>query len=381
MLAKVEGMTPFDTVVKGTLAYGLMPCVVPELKSITVGGAISGVGIESSSFKYGFVHETVEEMEILLSNGDIVACSKDGDHSDLFFAIPNSYGTLGYIVSAVIKLIPVTPYIKLTHRRYSDINEYFTALKNYTVGNHDFIDGVVFSEKEIYLTLADFTESAEHISNYTYMDIYYKSIQKRDTDYLSIYDYIWRWDTDWFWCSRVFGLQNPVLRFLLGKSVLNSLFYLKLGRINRRIKFTPLLTKLMNIKTESIIQDVEIPVENAAEYLKFQLREIPIRPVWVCPMKSSSFKFDLYRTEPDTLYVNFGFWQIIKTKKPAGYYNKLIEKRVSELGGIKSLYSESYYTEKEFWEIYNKEAYSRVKDKYDPKGILGNLYDKCVMKK
>ena len=92
---------------------GLMPTVVPELKSITIGGAVVGVGVESSSFRsvsiasgccrnrhcrYGFVHETILEMEVLLANGEVLICTPDNEHSDLFFAIPNSYGTFGYIL-------------------------------------------------------------------------------------------------------------------------------------------------------------------------------------------------------------------------------------------------------------------------------------------
>ena len=53
-----------------------MPTVVPQLKSITIGGAIAGIGIESSSFKYGFVHETVQELEILLPDGTIVVATR-----------------------------------------------------------------------------------------------------------------------------------------------------------------------------------------------------------------------------------------------------------------------------------------------------------------
>ena len=44
------------------------------------------------------------------------------------------------------------------------------------------------------------------------MRIYYQSIQQRNRDWLTIRDYLWRWDTDWFWCSRAFGVQQPVVR-------------------------------------------------------------------------------------------------------------------------------------------------------------------------
>ena len=32
-----------------------------------------------------------------------------------------------------------------------------------------------------------------------------------------MYDYLWRWDTDWFWCSGAFGVQNPTVRRLWPK--------------------------------------------------------------------------------------------------------------------------------------------------------------------
>jgi FAD/FMN-containing dehydrogenase len=61
--ADVEGMTTYEKFVDETLNYGLMPAVVPQLKTITVGGAVAGVGIEATSFRYGLVHETVLEMD------------------------------------------------------------------------------------------------------------------------------------------------------------------------------------------------------------------------------------------------------------------------------------------------------------------------------
>ncbi len=39
------------------------------------------------------------------------------------------------------------------------------------------------------------------------------SRSRRDKeDFLTIRDYLWRWDTDWFWCSRAFGVQKPLIR-------------------------------------------------------------------------------------------------------------------------------------------------------------------------
>src|SRR5271165_4086003 len=104
-IADVEGMTTYEELADETLKHRLLPTVVPQLKTITIGGAVSGIGIESSSFKYGLVHETIEEMEIVLGDGSTIACSAT-QNPDLFYGFPNSYGTLGYVLRLKVKLIP-----------------------------------------------------------------------------------------------------------------------------------------------------------------------------------------------------------------------------------------------------------------------------------
>src|SRR5207248_11475150 len=63
-----EGMTTYADLVDATLARGVMPCVVPQLKSITVGGAAAGVGIEASSFRYGLVNDTLDRKSTRLNS-------------------------------------------------------------------------------------------------------------------------------------------------------------------------------------------------------------------------------------------------------------------------------------------------------------------------
>ncbi len=118
--ADVAGMTTYEDLVDATLPHGLMPLVVPQLKTITLGGAVAGLGIESTSFRHGLPHESVREMEILTGAGEVVTATPDGEHADLYRGFPNSYGTLGYALRLVIDLQPVTPYVRLRHRRYPD---------------------------------------------------------------------------------------------------------------------------------------------------------------------------------------------------------------------------------------------------------------------
>src|ERR1051326_4756432 len=176
MTADVEGMITYEALVEQTLEYGRLPAVVPQLKTITVGGAVSGLGIESSSFKFGLVHETIEEMEILLGDGRLMTCSCR-ENPDLFFGFPNSYGTLGYALRLTVRLPPAKPYVHLTHTRFTDPEPYFSRIADRFESDLDYLDGTIFSRDEMYLTEGEFVAYAPATSDYTYVDIYYRSIQ------------------------------------------------------------------------------------------------------------------------------------------------------------------------------------------------------------
>ena len=96
-----------------------------------------------------------------------------------------------------------------------------------------------------------------------------------------------RWDTDWFWCSKNLGAQNPLMRRILGRSRLNSRTYTRVMRWNSRWKITHRFDKLSGLHRESVIQDVDIPLERAPEFLEFFRREIGILPVWICPIRAA----------------------------------------------------------------------------------------------
>ena len=75
--ADVQGMCTYEHLVDATLAYGLMPLVVPQLRTITLGGAVAGLGIESTSFRNGLPHESVLEMDVLTGAGEVVCASPE----------------------------------------------------------------------------------------------------------------------------------------------------------------------------------------------------------------------------------------------------------------------------------------------------------------
>jgi FAD/FMN-containing dehydrogenase len=369
--------------------------VVPQLKTITLGGAVTGLGIESTSFRSGLPHESVSEIDILTGDGEIITATPTNEHADLFFGFPNSYGTLGYSVRLRIELEPVKPYVALRHVRFTSIAELQATMetivteKTYDGEQVDYLDGVVFSAHESYLTLGRQTDEKGPVSDYTGMDIYYRSVQNKTTDRLTIHDYLWRWDTDWFWCSRAFGAQNPKIRRWWPKRYLRSSFYWKLIGLDQRWDIGDRLNARKGLPPgERVVQDIEVPIEHTTDYVEWFLDNIPIEPIWLCPLRlrepalpgSDPVRpWPLYPLEPQRAYVNVGFWSAVPvTPGDPGHTNKIIERKVAELDGHKSLYSESFYEPEEFDELYGGESYRLLKKRYDPRGRLLDLYAKAV---
>jgi FAD/FMN-containing dehydrogenase len=392
--ADVAGMCTYEDLVAATLPHGLSPLVVPQLKTITLGGAVTGLGIESASFRNGLPHESVLEMDILTGSGEVVTASPDV-HADLFRAFPNSYGTLGYSVRLKIELEPVQPFVTLRHLRFNSVTDLVSSMDRiietggYDGTSVDYLDGVVFSAGESYLCLGFKTSTPGPVSDYTGSQIYYQSIQHptgEKHDRLTIHDYLWRWDTDWFWCSRAFGAQNPTIRRLWPRRLRRSSFYWKLIGYDQRFDIADRIEKRNGRPPrERVVQDVEVPTERTADFLTWFLANIPIEPIWLCPLRlrdvPSTDGWPLYPIQPHHTYVNVGFWSSVPVGETEGETNRLIERKVSELDGHKSLYSDAYYSVEEFNALYGGETYKTVKKVYDPDSRLLDLYAKAVQRR
>ena len=390
--ADVGGMTTYEDLVDATLPHGLMPRVVPQLKTITLGGAVSGVGIESSSYRNGCPHESVLEMDILTGAGEVVTATPTNEHRDLFFGFPNSYGSLGYALRLRIELEPVAPYVHLRHVRFTDVQSCVEAIERICATDSwdgdevQFVDGTWWEADEIYLTLGTWSNKAPSTSDYTGRNIYYRSIRERSDDYLTVRDYLWRWDTDWFWCSRAFGAQHPLARALWPKRLLRSNVYWKLVALERRYGIKARIDRARGKpEIEYVIQDIEVPAARLAEFLDFLHCQTAMSPVWLCPLRQRdpSVAWDLYPFHPTTTYVNVGFWGGVDLPRGASepFHNRAIEQEVARLDGRKSLYSTSFYPEDEFWASYGGPAYELLKKTYDPDGRLLDLYAKTVQRR
>ena len=389
-VAEVQGMCTYEHLVEVTLAHGRIPLVVPQLRTITLGGAVTGLGIESTSFRSGLPHESVLEMDVITGSGDVVT-TKPGD--DLFDAFPNSYGSLGYATRLRIELEPVPAFVDLRHVRFDDAADLAAAVARIVEGREwagervDGVDGVAFSPDECYLTLARWTDEPGPTSDYTGQQVFYRSLQQRATDRLTVHDYLWRWDTDWFWCSRAFGAQHPLVRRVWPRRLRRSDVYWRLVALDRRLGIGDRLDRRAGRpQGERVVQDVEVPVDRLAEFLDWFDREVGMRPVWLCPLRLRGGEEGKDRTwpgyplTPGTTYVNVGFWGVVNVgpEAPRSPRNRAVEAKVSELGGHKSLYSEAFYGPEEFDRLYGGANLARVKAQHDPDDRLTPLYDKVV---
>ena len=388
-VAEVQGMTTYEHLVEATLRHGLMPLVVPQLRTITLGGAVTGLGIESASFRNGLPHESVLEMEVMTGDGRIVVARPDNEHADLFRGFPNSYGTLGYALRLRIELEPVRPYVRLRHIPFEDPGAYFAAAaevagtRSWEGEPVDFMDGTVFARTG---ALPDPRDDGRHGPTDVRLH--------RRADLLPLDSAPPRGPP-----------HDPRLPVALGhrlvlvlevvrsaapanpKAMAEALPAQRRLLEDHRLRAPPCDHARVNRLRghpghEDVIQDIEVPIDRAAEFLDAFQREIGIAPVWMCPLRlrEGSPTWPLYPLEPGTTYVNFGFWGRVE-RRPGerdGDRNRLIERLVSDLGGHKSLYSTAFYERDEFRGLYGGEQYEELKQAYDPDRRLLDLYEKCV---
>jgi len=378
---EVEGLTTFETIVSHTLQHGFLPLVAPELKHITIGGATVGIGIESTCFRYGFVHDSLIEADVLLPDGQIVTCSAGNEHADLFHALPNSYGTLGYILRAKIRLHEARPYTRLEMRSFADTQQYLDAMAAATERDDlDFVEGLFYEGHRFILMTGRMTDTVPYVDDIVRRDVFYKLVDWRNEICLRTQDYIFRYDPEWFW-NLPDTLFYTLFRRYAPLQYRNSSFYTRYVAARERLE-----TKLLGTRpktTEPLIQDWEVPWDRAAELIEFCLAEVDLdgRPWAAVPIRTPRTP-TLYPIRANELYFNLGCY--LQVRKPEGrgnyHYTRIMDEKCFELDGIKMLYSSTFLDKPAFDARFNGAAYAELKAKYDPAGNAQTLFEKVSMR-
>ncbi len=367
-----ESGVTFSDLVKATMEHGLIPMTVPELKTITVGGAVSGCSIESMSYKYGGFHDSCLEYEVVTGTGDVITCTPESN-SELFEMMHGSYGTLGLLTRLKFRLIPARPFVRMTYQKFSSFERFWSELRSHiNRDDHDFVDAIIHSRDCFVICLGDMVESAPYTNGYDWLKIFYKSTADRTEDYLSTYDYFFRYDAECHWLTKTVPLMETLpARLLLGKMVLGS---------TNLIKWSKRVRPIMRMKRRpEVVVDVFIPSRRFEDFFRWYERDFDFFPLWIVPYRTPKLYpwiADEYaRGIDDTLFIDCAVYGK-PNSRPDVDYSELLERKTIELNGIKTLISRNHFDEETFWRVYDKGRYDAAKAVTDPHNLFMNLYEK-----
>ncbi|MEW6364049.1 MAG: FAD-binding oxidoreductase [Acidobacteriota bacterium] len=361
-----EPGVPFCRLVDQTLPLGLVPIVVPELKTITIGGAVAGCSIESMSYVYGGFHDTCVEYEIITAKGDVLTCTPENEHSLIFQMMHGSFGTVGILSRLVFRLIPAKPFVHLRHETHTSIDSYLASIwSHFERRDVGFMDGIIHSPSHLVLCVGDFVDSAPYTNRYDWLKVYYQSTAKRREDYLTTPHYFYRYDK---------GVTNVHPRSFLGRLLFGKfLGSSEILRLAEKLRWL-----LLSDDRPTVTVDTFLPFSRLKEFLEWYAEDFGHFPLWVVPYRrvhdyewlSDRFWTGLH----DELMIDIAIYGM-KQRGDTNYY-RLMEEKLQELNGIKTLISYNYYSEDEFWQIFNRRNYDTVKAITDPDNIFRNLYEK-----
>lgn len=355
----------FVDLVAATLEYGLVPIVVPELKTITVGGAVSGCSIESMSFRYGGFHDTCLEYEVITTDGEVLRCTPDNEHKLVFQMMHGSFGTLGVLSKLKFRLVPAKPYVKLTYDTFPTLQEYEAAIREHaTAADVDFMDGIIHAPNKYVLCLGKFVDEAPYTHRYDWVRVYWRSTGARIEDYLRTPDYFFRYDR---------GVTNVHPRSFVGR-----LLFGKIVSSTTLLRLAEVLHRFLPADRPNVTVDLFLPIAKLQDFMQWYRSAIDYFPLWCVPYRRVRYYEWIapgyFDGVDDELFVDLAIYGL---EQPRGRnYYKEIEDELPKVKGIKTLISHNFYDEETFWSIWNKSSYDAVKAITDRKNILRDLYTK-----
>lgn len=381
----VEPNVPMDRLVEETLKYGLIPPVVMEFPGITVGGGYSGTSGESSSFKHGFFDRTIKQVEMVLANGEVVTAS-DSKHADLFRGAAGAVGTLGVTTMIEIQLQKATKYVQVTYHKVNSMQEATEQLLEFTSksSEFDYIDGIMYSQTSGAIITGRMSDDTNGLPIQRFSDArdpwFYLYVKDRIasepvSNAVPLTDYLFRYDRGGFWVGAAafdyMGVPfNNYSRWFLDDFLHTRMLYNALHASGQ--------------SEEMIIQDLALPYETAGEFVESMDDLLGIWPLWLCPLKQSPYPtmhphVNAYEADGKTLkpMLNIGLWG----KLPRNYQgrfvqaNRDIEGVLQQLGGMKWLYAQTYFTEEDFWKDFDRPWYDSLRAKYHVQS-LPSVYEK-----
>jgi len=331
----------------------------------------------------GFFHDHVLEVDVLCADGKVRTASPSNEHSDLFAALPNSFGTLGYILKAKLRTAPAAPHVHMKNQIFSSLEDLLSNMK--TLADEQqvhFLEALVFNETYSILSQTNLMYDAPPAIDDIYRNNYHLLLQQKADVYLPMQDYMFRFEPDLFcnWFDKGENVLQDFLRWSLPAKLRNSRVYRAVGfRIEAKVDA---IKDMIVGKAEPLIQDWEVPWAHGYHFLQETFSGVTLprgKPWLILPIRPKTFPTN-YPLE-DTLYLNLGVYLKdagVDTGKNGGFgRTKLIDSLAFKYQGTKMLYSSTFATEEEYMERFNGKAYNQTKTKYDPTRAFKTVFQKC----
>lgn len=369
-----------DKLVEETLKYGLVPPVVMEFPGITAGGGYAGTSGESSSFKHGFFNQTINCIEMILANGDIVKCSKN-ENPDLFDGAAGAVGSLGVTTLIELQLREAKKYVETVYHPVLCVAEAIEKIEEAIMDPKlDYVDGILYSKTQgavITGRITDIPNQNARVQRFSdakdpwfYLHVQ-DTIAKSDsptTEMIPLAEYLFRYDRGGFWVGA--------LAFDYFKMPFNDYTRWWLDDfLHTRMMYTALHASGQSKKC--IIQDLALPFSTAEQFVNYTHKVFGIYPLWLCPLRQSQPPtMHPHIDEVEKPMLNIGLWGF-GPPRPDDFVqaNRDLERKLRELGGMKWLYAQTYYTEDEFWQMYDRKWYDALREKYNATS-LPSVYEK-----
>ena len=358
----------FLALAKATLAHGLVPVVVPELETITIGGAVAGCSLESMSFVEGGFHDGCLEYEVVTTAGDVLVCTPDNEHALVFEMMHSSFGTLGYLTRLTFKLVPAKPFVQVVYETYRSRPEYLAAIqRHHRQRDFDFMDGILHAKDHLVLCMGRFVDRAPYTHRYDWVTVYYRTTAKRKEDYFRTLDYFFRYDR---------GVTNPTPRSFLGRllfgKLLDSTTVLRIANRFHKV--------FLSDESPEVTLDTFLPLSRTDEFLSWYDEAIGFYPLWCVPYRRRDYAWiadGFLAGLDDELFIDLAIYGL--RQPPGRNYYAEIEAALLRVQGIKTLIAHNYYDEETFWRTWNRGNYEAVKKITDPRNVLRDLYTKTVL--
>ena len=121
-----------------------------------------------------------------------------------------------------------------------------------------------------------------------------------------------------------------------------------------------------------------VPFSKVPAFLTWYEREFGYFPLWCVPYKRvRDYEWlddSFYQGMTDALFLDLAIYGM--KQRGDTNYHRMMELKLRELGGIKTLIAHNYYGKDEFWQIWNAKNYAAVKAITDPNNLFRDLYTK-----